>query len=138
MGAFWSILQKKPSYDGGLFGQYYTHIQTRQFYGRLDFVWDYPGESVPEPIWILLKQETVSGSGISLAICKSAPCTRQITVPSTPPLSFLQVGCPSCCLTNSIKALVSIMQKEKKLISLRNLKKVQECQFVSSYYSSNR
>jgi len=26
-----------------------------------------------EPIWILLKQETVSGSGISWAICKSAP-----------------------------------------------------------------
>jgi len=24
-----------------------------------------PGEPVPEPIWILLKQETVSGSGIS-------------------------------------------------------------------------
>jgi len=27
----------------------------------------------------LLKQETVSGSGISWAICKSAPCSRQIT-----------------------------------------------------------
>jgi len=24
---------------------------------------------------------------------------------STPPLSFLQAGCPSCCPTNSIKAL---------------------------------
>jgi len=24
---------------------------------------------------------------------------------STPPLSFLQAGCSSCCLTNSIKAL---------------------------------
>ena len=30
-------------------------------------------------VWILLKQETVSGSGISWAICKSAPCSRQIT-----------------------------------------------------------
>jgi len=26
-----------------------------------------------KPIWILLKQETVSGSGISGAMCKSAP-----------------------------------------------------------------
>ena len=34
------------------------------------------------PIWILLKQETVSGSGISWAICKSAPCSRQITMPA--------------------------------------------------------
>ena len=33
-----------------------------------------------KPIWILLKQETVSGSGISWAICKLAPCSRQITV----------------------------------------------------------
>ena len=31
------------------------------------------------PIWILLKQETVSGSGISWAICKPAPGSRQIT-----------------------------------------------------------
>ena len=35
-----------------------------------------------KPIWILLKQETVSGSGISCAICKSAPCSRQITTPA--------------------------------------------------------
>ena len=34
-----------------------------------------------KPIWILLKQETVSGSGISWAICKSAPSSRQITTP---------------------------------------------------------
>ena len=57
-----------------------------------------------KPIWILLKQETVSGSGISWAaletfviialykstftipyhtICKSAPRSRQITMPAT-------------------------------------------------------
>jgi len=35
-----------------------------------------------KPIWILLKQGTVSGSGISWAICKSAPCSRQITTPA--------------------------------------------------------
>jgi len=29
-----------------------------------------------------LEQETVSGSGISWAICKSAPCPRQITTPA--------------------------------------------------------
>ena len=31
-----------------------------------------------KPNWILLKQETVSGSGIS----KSAPCSRQIIMPA--------------------------------------------------------
>jgi len=33
-------------------------------------------------MWILLKQETVTGSGISWAICKSAPRSRQITTPA--------------------------------------------------------
>ena len=33
-------------------------------------------------IWILLEQETVSGSGISWTICKSAPSSRQITMPA--------------------------------------------------------
>jgi len=47
----------------------------------------------------LLEQEIVSGSGISWAICKSAPH------PSTPPLGFLQTRCPSCHPTNSVKAL---------------------------------
>jgi len=35
-----------------------------------------------KPIWILLKQETVSGSGISWAICKSAPRSKQTTMPA--------------------------------------------------------
>jgi len=33
-------------------------------------------------IWTLLEQETVSGSGISWAVCKSAPRSRQITTPA--------------------------------------------------------
>ena len=35
-----------------------------------------------KPIWILLEQETVSGSGISWAICKSTYRSRQITTPA--------------------------------------------------------
>ena len=58
-----------------------------------------------KPIWILLEQETVSGSGISWAICKSAPHSRQITTPVLHYSSFLQAGCPSCRPTNSVKAL---------------------------------
>jgi len=30
---------------------------------------------------------------------------------STPPLSFLQAGCPSCCPTNSVKALKALTAK---------------------------
>ena len=43
---------------------------------------DYPSTRKAKPIWILLKQETVSGNGISWAICKSAPHSRQITTPA--------------------------------------------------------
>ena len=35
-----------------------------------------------KPVWILLEQETVSGSGISWAVCKPAPRSRQITTPA--------------------------------------------------------
>jgi len=45
---------------------------------------DNPGEPVPvreNQSGFSLKQETVSGSGISWAICKSASRSRQITTP---------------------------------------------------------
>ena len=57
-----------------------------------------------KPIWILLKQETASGSGISWAICKSAPRSRQISTPAPHHSVFLQAGCPFCRRTNSVKA----------------------------------
>ena len=40
------------------------------------------GTRKEKPIWILLKQETVSGNGIRWAICKSAPRSSQITWPT--------------------------------------------------------
>ena len=39
------------------------------------------GKRKLKAIWILRKQEIVSGSGISWAICKSTPRSRQITTP---------------------------------------------------------
>jgi len=58
-----------------------------------------------KPIWILLKQETVSGSGISWAIMQVCTSLQTDNHARTPPLSFLQAGCPSCRPTNSVKAL---------------------------------
>ena len=68
-----------------------------------------------KPIWILLKQETVGGSGINRATCKSAPRSRQITTPAPHHSSFLQAGCPSCCPTNSIKALKMWVNVQKQI-----------------------
>ena len=56
----------------------------------------------------LLKQKTVSGSGISWAICKSAPRSIQITTLAPNHSVFLQAGRPSCHPANSIKALMAI------------------------------
>jgi len=67
-------------------------------------------------MWILLKQETVSGSGISWAICKSAPRTRRITTPAPDHSVFLQDGCPSCRPTNSVKALKANQVGEYRII----------------------
>ena len=61
------------------------------------------GTTKVKPIWILQEQETVSGSGISWAICKSAPRSRQITTPVLHRSVFLQAGCPSCCPTNELQ-----------------------------------
>ena len=57
----------------------YTH--THPFNGHLSRTTRVSRYQKGKPIWISLKQETVSGSGIRWAICKSAPSSSQITTP---------------------------------------------------------
>jgi len=60
-----------------------THTRTHtRFTALFPGLPGWAGTRKAKPIWILLKQETVSGSGISWAICKSAPSSRQITMPA--------------------------------------------------------
>jgi len=60
-----------------------THTHTHTFNGRSSGTMPKrAGTRKVKPIWILLKQETVSGSGISWAICKTAPRSRQTTMPA--------------------------------------------------------
>jgi len=57
----------------------HTHTHTRLmalFPGQPGWA----GTRKVKPFWILLKHETVSGSGISWAMCKSAPRCRHITM----------------------------------------------------------
>ena len=64
----------------------YTHTHTRAhalaFNGPLSGTTWVCRNQKGKPVWILLKQETVSGSGISWAVCKSAPRCRQTTIPA--------------------------------------------------------
>jgi len=58
------------------------HTHTHPFNGPFPGLPRSAGTRKAKPIWILLKQETVSGSGISWAVCKSAPHSKQITTPT--------------------------------------------------------
>ena len=60
----------------------HTHTHTHPFNGPLSGTTRVSRHQNGKPIWILLKQETVSGSGISWATGKSAPRSRQITTPA--------------------------------------------------------
>jgi len=74
------------------------------------FVQDYPGEPVlkGKPIWILPKQQTVEWQWHQLGHMQVCTSLQTDNHASTPPLSFLQAGCPSCRPTKSIKALKAI------------------------------
>jgi len=56
-----------------------TYTHTHPFNGPFSGLPGWADTRKVKPIWILLKQETVSGSGISWAICMSAPCSRMTT-----------------------------------------------------------
>ena len=66
----------------------FTHTHTHnRFTALLGFVWDYLGEPTPgregKTSIDLLEQEIVSASGISWAMCKSAPWPRHISMPAS-------------------------------------------------------
>ena len=52
-----------------------SHTHTHPFNGPLSRTAQVSRYQKGKPIWILLKQETVSGSGIRCATCKFAPCS---------------------------------------------------------------
>ena len=67
--------------DCQIWNSTYTH--THPFNGPFPGLPRWAGTRKVKPIWILLKQETVSGSGsISWVICKSASRSKQITMPT--------------------------------------------------------
>ena len=105
----------------------HTHTHTRTPILR-PFVQDYPGGPVPERwnqsgfYWSKRQWVAVASAG-PYAICTLLQTDNHA---STPPLSFLQAGCPSCRPTNSVIALncISIVRycwkTQVSFISYRN------------------
>ena len=74
-----------------------------------------------KPIWISLKQETLSGSGISWTICKSVPSSRQITTPAPHRSVFLQADTlPAAQPTVSKHWMHQTAQKNRSKIELEH------------------
>jgi len=69
------------------------------------FFWDHPGELVPEENFDFMVQRKINrGRHTDHPAGRNSIWSNQCPPPPSP--HFLQVGCPSCRPTNSIKALV--------------------------------
>ena len=78
----WFSLARFASYselNHDLYFHTHTHIRLTALCPGMP---GWAGTRKVKPIWILLKQETMSGSGISWTICKSALCSIQIDTPA--------------------------------------------------------
>jgi len=73
------LIISKPATVNSYNSLIYTHTRLTALSPGLP---GWAGTREAKPIWILLKQQTVTGSGISWAICMSAPRSRQITMPA--------------------------------------------------------
>ena len=125
--------------------KWHTHTHTHLFNGPLSGTTRWAGTRKVKPIWILLKQETVSGSGIRWAICKFAPRSSHITtpvprhsvftgrMPFLPPnqqrqstegtlsgkeTSFLSINKVNCTLIVHIVSLLTSSQKLFRMFSI--------------------
>ena len=85
--AYWKkqcVFSKYP-HQASMIAQKHDTVSV-YYYTRLTAIFPglprWAGTKKVKPIWILMKQETVSGSGISWAVCKSAPHSSQITTPA--------------------------------------------------------
>ena len=81
-GQAWPSMHQLCCAIGFLYEHYYS--RTQPFNGPLSGTTRVSGNNnrKVKPIWILLNRDTVSGSSISWAICKSAPRIRQTSTPA--------------------------------------------------------
>ena len=80
----------------------HTHTFNGPFFPGLP---GWAGTKEVKPIWILLKQRDGEWQWYQLGYMQLCTSIQTDNHASTPPFSFLQAGCPSCCPTNSVKAL---------------------------------
>ena len=90
-----------------------THTHTRLTALFPGLPW-WAGTRKVKPIWILLKQETVSSSGIRWAIRKSASRSRQITTPAPHHSSFFTGRMPFLPPNQQCQSTEGVSPEEEK------------------------
>ena len=97
----------------------HTHAHTdNHFMALLDFVRDtrVSQHQKGKTNLDLLAQEIVSGSGISWAICKSAPWSRHITMPASLHSVFYRTDAPSCPILHTFFHPIIVFSSQHMLI----------------------
>jgi len=102
----------------------YQHTHTPRLMALFPGLPRWAGTSKVKPIWILLKQET-EWQCHQLGHMQVCTSLQRDNHASTPLLSFLQAGCPSCRPTNSVRAL--------KVIVLAKLRQFLRSLFLDSF-----
>ena len=82
-----------------------------------------------KPIWILLKQEKVSGIGISWDICKSAPHSRQITMPAPHRSVFYRLDALPVAQPTASKHWMSIYSKKTTAGHVQTSRYMYDCNY---------
>ena len=134
------------SFEAEIENIYHTHTRLTALFPGLP---GWAGTRKVKPIWILLKQETVSSSGISWAICKSASRSRQKTMPvpyhsffyrpdalpaAQPTASKLIITCSLIHITNFTCSLILYGLSRNGVRSARSLCKLLPT-FANAHYS---
>jgi len=113
-----------------------THTRLMALFPRLP---GWVGTKKVKPIWILLKQDTVSASGTSWAIYKSAPSSRQITTPAPHHSVFYRPDAlPAAQRTASKHWRHDDMRHTKNVNSTNYLRSCSMCSFSCSKSFSQR
>ena len=110
----------------------YTHTHTHTHLTALcPGLPEWAGTRKVKPIWILLKQETVSGSGISWAVCKSAPCSMPAPHHSvfTGQMPFL----PPNQQRQSTEGFITLHSQYNTFVSWRVVEVGSACNVVRAY-----
>ena len=109
----------------------HTHTHTR-LVALFPGLPGWAGTRKVKPIWILLKQESVSGSGISWAVCKSATRSRQITMPAPHHWVFYRPDALPAAQPTASKHW-----RQNCLLTLYYLKKINYRHFFSRWKAKN-